>query len=44
MKPAPRRTTWKEPRTMQKKRSTIIWIIVGAVVVLAAIAFLALGS
>ncbi len=29
---------------MQKKRSTIIWIIVGAVVVLAAIAFLALGS
>jgi uncharacterized membrane protein len=29
---------------MQKKRSTIIWIIIGAVVVLAAIAFLALGS
>lgn len=29
---------------MQKKRSTIIWIIIGAVVVLAAIAFLSLGS
>lgn len=29
---------------MNKKRSTTIWIIVGAVVVLAALAFLALGS
>lgn len=43
MKPTPHRTTWKEPRTMQKKRSTIIWIIIGVVVVVA-IAFLALGS
>lgn len=29
---------------MQKKRNTVIWIIIGALVVLAAIAFLALGS
>ena len=44
MKPTPHHTTWRESHTMQKKRSTVIWIIIGAVVVLAAIAFLALGT
>ncbi|WP_259461142.1 MULTISPECIES: hypothetical protein [unclassified Microbacterium] len=44
MKPSPHRTTWKEPRIMQKKRSTIVWIVIGAVVLIAAIAFFSLGG
>lgn len=29
---------------MQKKRSTIVWIVIGAVVLIAAIAFFSLGG